>query len=141
MTEFTKSYEELITLPTFEDRLEYLLLHGVVGEDTFGWQRFLNQTLYKSGEWRKVRRDIILRDEGCDLACEGYDINKRALIHHINPITIDDILQRRPIVFDHNNLITTTLGTHQIIHYGSVQDIKMMQMVERQPNDTIPWRR
>jgi len=135
-----RSYSELIKIPTFEERLEYLLLHGSVAQDTFGYQRYLNQVLYKSPEWKRVRRQVILRDTACDLACDGHEIPFRALIHHINPITIDDINLRRENVFDLENLITTTLNTHEIIHYGTLQDIKNLTMAERSPNDTIPWR-
>lgn len=135
-----RSYEELISLPTFEERLRYLLLYGSVAEDTFGSKRYLNQILYRSPEWRRLRNQIIVRDNSCDLGCDGYEIYKYALIHHINPITIDDILNRNPIVFDPNNLITTILPTHEIIHYGSESDIQMLNLVERSPNDTSPWR-
>ena len=138
---YSKSYEELIKIPTFEDRLAYLMLFGAVGKDTFGYDRYLNQILYKSAEWRRTRNQIILRDDGCDLAVDGYQIPSRALIHHINPITVDDIIQRRDIVFDPNNLITTSLNTHEIIHYGSMGDIDMLRYVERTPNDTCPWRK
>ena len=141
MNDYFKSYEELITIPTFEDRLRYLLLHGNVAEDKFGYTRYLNQVLYKSSEWRKLRNQIIIRDNGCDLGVDGFDIPSRALIHHINPITLDDIMQRRPIVFDPNNLITTVLATHEIIHYGSESDISNFFYKERTANDTSPWRR
>ena len=140
MQTFNKCYSELITIPTFEERLEYLLLHGSVGKDTFAWERYLNQILYKSSEWKKVRREVILRDAACDLACDGYEIPRRALIHHINPITVDDVRLARPIVFDMENLITTTLNTHEIIHYGNLQDIQNLTMAERLPDDTTPWR-
>lgn len=136
----TRSYEELITLPTFEDRLRYLLLHGSVAEDKFGYTRYLNQILYKSNEWRRLRNQIIVRDNGCDLGVDGFEIPSRALIHHINPITLDDVMQRRPIVFDPNNLITTVLSTHEIIHYGSESDISNYFLKERSANDTSPWR-
>jgi len=136
----SKSYSELITIPTYEERLAYLLLYGSVAQDTFGFQRYLNQVLYNSPEWKRIRRQVILRDAACDLACDGYEIPNRALIHHINPITIDDIRLQRPIVFDLDNLITTTLNTHEIIHYGSLQDINNLRMVERTPNDTTLWR-
>ena len=141
MNDYTRSYEELITLPTFEDRLRYLLLYGSVAEDKFGYTRYLNQVLYKSNEWRRLRNQIILRDRGCDLGVDGYEIPARALIHHINPITLDDIMQRKPNVFDPNNLITTVLSTHEIIHYGSESDISNLFYKEREANDTSPWRR
>ena len=136
----SRSYEELITIPNFEDRLKYLMLFGAVAKDTFGYERYLNQILYKSPEWRQLRNQIIIRDGGCDLGVEGFEIPQRALIHHINPISVDDILQRREIVFDPNNLITTTLATHEIIHYGSIGDLELLIVHDRLPNDTIPWR-
>lgn len=136
----SRSYEELITIPNFEDRLKYLMLFGTVAKDTFGYERYLNQILYKSPEWRQLRNQIIIRDGGCDLGVEGFEIPQRALIHHINPISVDDILQRREIVFDPNNLITTTLATHEIIHYGSIGDLELLIVHDRLPNDTIPWR-
>ena len=136
----SRSYEELIAIPNFEDRLKYLMLFGTVAKDTFGYERYLNQILYKSPEWRQLRNQIIIRDGGCDLGVEGFEIPQRALIHHINPISVDDILQRREIVFDPNNLITTTLATHEIIHYGSVGDLELLIVHDRLPNDTIPWR-
>ena len=141
MNLYSKSYEELKDFSSFEDRLRYLLLHGSVAKDTFGYDRYLNQILYKSPEWRQVRNSVIVRDIGCDLGIDGFEIPSRALIHHINPITVEDIMYKRPIVFDMNNLITTTLRTHEIIHYGSEADIDSYFFVERLPNDTSPWRR
>lgn len=138
--ETSKSYSELITIPEFKDRLLYLLLHGSVAKETFGYERHLNQVLYKCPEWRQLRSGIILRDNGCDLACDGYDIFKGAFVHHINPITIEDVLNRAPCVFDPENLITTQLDTHNLIHYGSENDIFNAAIIERLPNDTIPWR-
>lgn len=136
-----KSYDELKAIDNFEDRLRYLMLFGDVAVDTFGYQRYLNQILYKCYEWRNLRPYIITRDNGCDLACDGYDIYGNVLIHHINPITAEDVLQRRPIVFDPNNLVTTTLNTHNIIHYGSESDIDLLFYKERSANDTAPWKR
>ena len=138
--DYSKTYDELITIPTFEDRLIYLLLNGNVAEDTFGYRRYLNQILYKCPEWRQVRRDAIIRDNACDLAVFGYEIPERVLVHHINPITIDDVLYRRPNVFDMNNLVCTVLRTHEIIHYGTIADVKNQILVERRLNDTSPWR-
>lgn len=136
----SRSYNELIRYQTFEDRLNYLLLHGSVGIDTFGFDRYLNQMLYHSTEWKQLRHKIIARDLGCDLGMEGYDIYSTPLIHHINPITVDDVIKHNPIVFDPNNLITTTNKTHQIIHYGILDDVRKFTLVERQKNDTCPWR-
>ena len=136
----SKTYSELIKLPTFDERFEYLKLGGAVGEDTFAHHRYLNQALYRSEEWKRCRRQIIIRDNGCDLACEGFEIPVRILIHHINPITIDDVLHRRSIVFDPENLITTSHQTHNAIHYGNI-DLLATSPVVRQKNDTCPWRR
>ena len=137
----SRSYDELITIEGFKERLLYLMLHGNVAEETFGYERHLNQVLYKCQEWRSTRNRIILRDHGCDLGCNGYDIYKGILVHHINPITIEDVLNRDPIVFDPNNLITTKLETHNLIHYGFENDIINFTLDERSPNDTCPWRR
>ena len=134
-----KTYSELITIPTFEERYKYLQLKGSVGIDTFGYDRYLNQILYNSMEWRRLRNEIIIRDNGCDLACEDHEINGRALIHHINPITVEDVLERKPIVFDPENLITTTHNTHNTIHYGD-ESLLITVPVERSRNDTCPWR-
>lgn len=139
MNMMTKSYLEMIQLPTFEERYEYLKLGGLVGEETFGYDRYLNQVLYRSSEWKRFRRDIILRDNGCDLACDGYDIIGKILIHHINPIAIDDIMNRSSCLFDPNNVISTSLNTHNAIHYGDVE-LLMTGPIERTKNDTCPWK-
>jgi len=136
-----KTYDDVIKIPTFEERLKYLMLHGKVAKETFGYDRYLNQVLYSCYEWKHIRNQVIIRDCANDLACEGYEIVSKAYIHHINPITIDDILQRNPIVFDMNNLITTSFNTHQIIHYGSDTDVNNLVLIERKPNDTSPWRK
>lgn len=135
----TKSYSELITIPTFEERFEYLQLKGSVGKDTFGYDRYLNQILYRSPEWKKLRNQIIIRDCGCDLACEGYEIYGRILIHHLNPITVDDVLDRNRKVFDSNNLVCVTHNTHNAIHYGDASMLLTGPIV-RTKNDTCPWR-
>lgn len=134
-----KTYSELITLPTFEERFNYLKLEGIVGESTFGFDRYLNQNLYKSQEWKSVRNKVIIRDNGCDLACEGYEIYGKVLIHHINPITVEDIINRNPIIFDLENLITTVHNTHNAIHYGD-ENLLIKGPIERTKNDTIPWK-
>lgn len=133
-----KSYLELLEYETFKERFEYLKLPGSVGFITYGWDRFLNQALYNSYEWRKFRDKIILRDGGCDLGVYGYEIPKYALIHHINPITKEDIIDRAPCVFDPNNVITVSRETHNAIHYGSL-DLVPHQMVIRKPGDTRLW--
>ena len=134
-----RSYLELIQLKTFEDRFEYLRLDGVVGAETFGSSRQLNQALYQSYEWKKIRDMIILRDNGCDLGIEGRDIYQQPYIHHLNPITKKQILDRDPILFDPNNLITVSYQTHQAIHYGD-RSILLLDPVERFANDVAPWR-
>ena len=134
-----KTYSELITLPTYEERFNYLKLEGVVGEMTFGFDRYLNKKLYTSQEWKTVRNQVIVRDNGCDLACEGYEIYGKILIHHINPITVEDVINRNPIIFDLENLISTTHNTHNAIHYGD-ENLLIKGPIERTKNDTIPWR-
>lgn len=134
-----KSYSELIKIETFEDRFEYLRLTGLVGETTFGGHRYLNQKLYQTDKWKRTRREVILRDNGCDLAHEDYPINGSIYIHHINPISIDDIMEERPCVFDLNNLISTSFKTHNAIHYGS-KDLLPRGLTDRKKNDTCLWR-
>lgn len=138
----SKSYSELIQLPTFEDRLRYLMLYGKIGYDTFGYDRFLNQDFYRSKEWHQTKSKIILRDLGCDLGIKGHEIpdGLPVYIHHINPITVDDILNHDPILLDPENLITTIFNTHQIIHYGPKDANRPTLPLERSPNDTCPWR-
>ena len=133
-----KTYSELITIPTFEERFEYLKLDGQVGVETFGFNRYLNQAFYKSDEWLSIRDYVITRDNGCDLGMEGYEIYGRILIHHINPITKDDIIQRSRILLDPENLITTVKRTHDAIHYGD-SNLLMRAPIERRKNDTCPW--
>lgn len=139
-TMVAKSYSELILLPTFEERLKYLKLDGRVGRETFGYARYLNQQLYHDVRWLRRKSDAIVRDNGCDLGVEGYTIYGPILVHHINPITIDDILMQRACVFDLDNLITTWLRTHNAIHYGSVDQL-LEPIIERAPNDTCPWKK
>ena len=134
-----KTYSELITIPTFEERFEYLKLDGQVGVETFGFNRYLNQAFYKSDEWLSIRDYVITRDNGCDLGMEGHEIYGQILIHHINPITKDDIIQRSRILLDPENLITTVKRTHDAIHYGD-SNLLMRAPIERRKNDTCPWR-
>ena len=135
-----RTYSELITLPTFEERFEYLKLSGRVGDETFGRDRYLNQLLYqRSDEWKASRREVILRDNGCDLGCEGYEIYGQIIVHHMNPITIDDVLNLDPKVFDPEFLISTMHRTHNAIHYGNA-DLLITAPIERRKNDTCPWR-
>ena len=140
MKNLIRTYSELITIPTFEERFEYLKLNGSVGLETFGHDRYLNQILYNSPEWRRFRPEIIVRDNGCDLACEGYEIFGKILIHHINPITAQDILNRNPKVFDPENVITTVHNTHNAIHYGD-ENLLITAPIERSRNETCPWRK
>lgn len=139
-TKIIKSYSELILLPSFYERFKYLQLNGTVGKDTFGYDRYLNQILYNSQEWKRFRDRIIVRDNGCDLACEGYEIHSRILVHHINPISVEDVANRNPMVFDPENVISTTHNTHNAIHYGD-ENLLITAPVERTKNDTCPWRR
>ena len=145
-----RTYSELITLPTFEERFKYLKLGGQVGKETFGYDRYLNQILYNSKEWRSFRDKIIIRDNACDLAYKDHEIpswrdsngrihGPKILIHHINPITIDDVINRSPIVFDPENVITTILSTHNAIHYSD-ESLLLKTPIERTQNDTCPWR-
>lgn len=135
-----RTYSELITLPTFEERYEYLKLGGSVGQETFGYDRYLNQLLYRSTDWRSFRERIIIRDNGCDLACEGFEVPNRIIIHHIDPVTVQDILNRHPKVFDPENVISTSHNTHLAIHYGD-KSILVTAPIERRKNDTCPWKR
>lgn len=135
-----KSYSAVILLPTLEERFEYLKLKGRVGAETFGYDRYLNQILYHDPEWRRIRNEVIIRDNGCDLGVEGHEIKGRILVHHINPITIDDVKLRRYCVFDLDNLICTSHDTHNAIHYGDA-NLLPKNPIERKPNDTCPWRR
>ena len=134
-----RTYSELITIPTFEERFEYLQLKGSVGKDTFGYDRYLNQVLYRSPEWKRLRNQIIIRDDGCDLACDGYDVYGKVLIHHLNPITVEDVLARSRKVFDPDNLVCVSHNTHNAIHYGDV-DLLVTGPMIRTKNDTCPWR-
>lgn len=135
-----RSYSELIRIGTFEDRFEYAKLRGAVGDSTFGSKRYLNQGFYHSKEWYDFKRRIIIRDEGCDLAFPTREINSRIYIHHLNPITADDILEERyDLLLDENNVVCVSFATHQAIHYS---DKKILPQVisPRNPNDTCPWK-
>lgn len=134
-----KTYSELIRLPSFEERYRYLKLGGKVGEETFGFDRWLNQVFYKDAAWKSVRDSIIFRDNACDLGIAGREIAGRILIHHINPITKSDILRRNSCLFDPENLICTCKSTHDAIHYGD-ESLLVLTPVERIINDTCPWK-
>lgn len=133
-----RTYSELKRLETFEERFDYLKLVGSVGRTTFGYDRHLNQTLYHSTEWMNVRDSIIVRDMGCDLGIIGFEIFETVVVHHINPITIDDVLSNNEILFNPEFLITTSHRTHMAIHYGNENGLKKA-FVERFPGDTNLW--
>jgi hypothetical protein len=139
MKTMIRTYPELILLPTFEERFEYLRLDGRVGEDTFGLDRYLNQLFYRSYEWRKIRDYVIVRDNACDLAVEGYDIYEKVLIHHMNPITARDIANRTELLLNPEYLICVTHNTHNAIHYGDANLVSKAPVV-RTKNDTCPWK-
>ena len=134
-----RCYKELIRLKTFDERFEYLKLKGIVGEATFGYDRYLNQLLYTSGEWRRIRRDIILRDNGCDLAVEGYDIQDIIIVHHMNPISVEDLIDFSEDVINPEYLICVSHDTHNAIHYGD-KSLLTREPIERKPGDTCPWK-
>lgn len=134
-----RTYSELITLPTFEERYRYLRLGGKVGEETFGFDRYINQTFYRSQEWRSIRDYVITRDNGCDLGIEDREIAGRILIHHMNPISVEDILHRSEYLLDPEYLISTIKNTHDAIHYGD-ESLLIVAPIERTRNDTCPWR-
>lgn len=134
-----KSYSELVELNTFEERYKYLQLNGIVGVETFGFDRYLNQILYRSKEWKDIRDYVIIRDNGCDLGVKGHEIYGKILIHHINPISIEDIQTRSRFLLDPEFLITTTLITHNAIHYSN-SSLLIKNPEERRANDTCPWK-
>lgn len=135
-----KTYSELIYFPTFEERYDYLRLGGKVGEETFGFDRYLNQVFYKSKEWMRVRDEVIVRDLGCDLGIEGREIYGRILVHHMNPLSMDDIVNRSRYLLDPEFLICTSKNTHDAIHYGDAE-LLFTEPIERTKNDTCLWKR
>lgn len=135
-----RTYSELSKFSTFEERFQYLKLGGSVGESTFGFDRYLNQVFYNSKMWKRVRDEVIFRDKGCDLGVEGHEIYGRVTIHHMNPITVQDIENESKFLMDPEYLITTIHSTHNAIHYGD-ESLLMTGPVERTKNDTCPWRR
>ena len=134
-----RTYSELCQLSTFEDRFDYLRLNGSVGKDTFGFDRYLNQQFYRSREWKRIRDLVILRDNGCDLGVEGYEIRGRILIHHINPISVEDIHTMSDLLMNPEYLICVSHRTHNAIHYGD-ESLIITAPIERTQNDTCPWR-
>lgn len=136
-----KSYSELSKLLSFEERFDYLKIEGVVGAFTFGGSRYLNQIFYNTSEWKSAKQKVILRDEGCDLGIPDRMIRGRLYVHHINPITIDDVIQRNPCLFNPENLICVSFNTHQAIHYGDKELLIPTKPIERTPGDQTPWRK
>lgn len=135
-----RTYSELMRLPTFEERFRYLKLDGLVGKDTFGFDRYLNQEFYRSKEWKEVRDFVIVRDNGCDLGMDGYEIVGRIYIHHMNPITVNDIVHSSDFLLNPDYLICMSHNTHNAVHYGD-EDLLVTAPVERRKNDTCPWKR
>lgn len=135
-----RTYTELSRLKTFEERFDYLKLNGQVGSDTFGFDRYLNQEFYKSPEWRHARRIVILRDEGRDLGIEGHEMESNILIHHMNAITMKDIEDRNPDIFNPEYLICCSHRTHNAIHYGD-SNLLVKEPIQRTAGDTCLWRR
>ena len=134
-----RTYSELITIPTFEERYKYLKIGGKVGEETFGFERYLNQEFYKSYEWQSIRRQVIVRDLGCDLGIKDREIHGKIIVHHMNPITIDDIIEASDFLLNPEYLICTLKSTHDAIHYGD-ESLLIKAPVERMKNDTCPWK-
>lgn len=135
-----KSYSEMQTLSTFEERFSYVKLHGDVGEDTFGYDRFLNQDFYKSREWKQARAYVIARDNGCDLGIKDRPISGHIYVHHINPLTKEDIINCSAKMFDPDNLVCVSQETHNAIHYGDESIVHKYDYVERSPDDQCPWK-
>ena len=136
----TRNYKKMKKLSTFEERFEYLKLHGSVGNDTFGFDRIFNQQFYKSSEWKRIRDIVIIRDNGCDLGIEGHDIFGKILIHHMNPISIEDIRNSTDFLLNPDYLICVSHETHNAIHYSN-ESLIHKAPIERTKNDTCPWRR
>lgn len=134
-----RTYSELMMFSSFEDRYQYLRLNGSVGEITFGFDRYINQKFYRSTEWKQIRNHVILRDNGCDLGVEGYEIHEKILIHHMNPIALTDIQNASDYLLNPDYLISVTLATHNAIHYGD-EILLIRAPTERRPNDTCPWK-
>lgn len=138
MSQRSRSYSELSRIPTFEERYDYLAVRAIVGADTFGFERWLNQAFYHSAEWRHARRAVIARDYGRDLGIEGYEIFDRPIVHHMNPIAVEDITHANVDIFDSEYLITVSLRTHNAIHYGEKSQL-VQPLVQRRPGDTKLW--
>ena len=135
-----RTYRECMRLPTFQERYRYLQIGGRVGKETFGFDRYLNQLFYTSQKWRSIRDLVIIRDNGCDLGVEGYEIYGKIIIHHMNPITVSDIINETEYLLDPEFLISTMHNTHNAIHYGD-EKLLITGPIERKPNDTCPWKK
>lgn len=135
-----RCYSELIRIPSYEDRFEYLRLNGRVGADTFGFDRVFNQMFYHSKEWRRLRRDIIVRDYGADMAMRDWPVNGLIIIHHMNPITLNDLEAQSDYLMNPEYLVCVSYDTHNAIHYGDKHLLRSLP-IERVPNDTCPWKR
>lgn len=136
-----KRYSEMITMSEFDDRFRYAKLDGQVGRDTFGFDRYLNQQFYRSKEWKRLRDQIIIRDNGCDLGVPGHEISGKIYIHHLNPLSPEDITKSTEKLFDPDNLVCVSAETHNAIHYGDESILEKNKIVERSPGDTCPWKR
>lgn len=135
-----RCYSDLVKLKTFQERFEYLSLNGAVGDETFGFERYLNQMFYRSREWKRVRREVIIRDMGCDLGIRSREIVGKVIIHHMNPATVDDVVNNIERLLDSEYLVCVSMETHNALHYGDVELIKVNEPVVRKKNDTCPWR-
>ncbi len=137
-----RTYSELIRLSSFEDRFFYLKLNGKIGSETFGFDRWINQTFYTSDEWKTLRNEIIVRDNGCDLGINNFEIEGSILVHHMNPISIDDIVDFSEYLMNPEYLISCSLSTHNAIHFGNEKLLRLIPVypIERRPNDTCPWK-
>ena len=136
-----KRYSEMITMSEFDGRFRYAKLDGQVGKDTFGFDRYLNQQFYRSKEWKQLRDQIIIRDNGCDLGVPGHEISGKIYIHHLNPLSPEDITESNEKLFDPDNLVCVSAETHNAIHYGDESILEKNKIVERSPGDTCPWKR
>ena len=134
-----RCYSDLRQIDSFIERYKYLKLHGRVGEETFGFDRYVNQSLYKSQKWKRTRREIIIRDNGCDLGVEGFELDDYIMVHHMNPITLEDIEEERDIIFNPENLICCSSRTHKAIHFGD-ESLLPKEPIIRRPGDTCLWR-
>jgi hypothetical protein len=135
-----RTYSELVHLPTFEERFRYLKLTGSVGKATFGYDRYLNQNFYKSNEWKRLRNEIIVRDNGCEMSLDGFEIGGKIFIHHMNPINEEDIVNNTDYLLNPEYLVCVSHDVHNAIHYGDDSILRAKIFVERRPNDTCPWK-